>query len=96
MHQGFEDFMSRSIGEATRVIHAGNTVLKLTSQAISHDAFRALVNLSDNSILAEALSEPSFLSFTARAWGLTGAEEDVGLGVDVVLLRDLDSSRAYT
>ncbi|KAI5121883.1 hypothetical protein M0805_001089 [Coniferiporia weirii] len=31
--------------------------------AIAHDAFRALVNLSDDSVLAPALSEPGFLAF---------------------------------
>ncbi|KAI0048774.1 DUF383-domain-containing protein [Auriscalpium vulgare] len=31
--------------------------------AIAHDAFRALVNLSDSATLVGALSEPSFLSF---------------------------------
>ncbi|KAI0642083.1 DUF383-domain-containing protein [Trametes meyenii] len=31
--------------------------------ATAHDAFRALVNLSDNSLLVASLSEPSFLKF---------------------------------
>lgn len=31
--------------------------------AVAHDAFRALVNLSDSSTLAASLSEPSFLNF---------------------------------
>ncbi|KAI0077761.1 DUF383-domain-containing protein [Panus rudis PR-1116 ss-1] len=31
--------------------------------ATAHDAFRALVNLSDNSILINSLSEPSFMNF---------------------------------
>ncbi|CAK5273626.1 unnamed protein product [Mycena citricolor] len=31
--------------------------------SVSHDAFRALVNLSDSPMLASTLSEPSFLSF---------------------------------
>ena len=32
-------------------------------QATAHDAFRALVNLSDNSLLINTLSEPTFLKF---------------------------------
>lgn len=32
-------------------------------QATAHDAFRALVNLSDNSLVAASLSEPMFLTF---------------------------------
>lgn len=32
-------------------------------QATSHDAFRALVNLSDSTHLVNALSETSFLKF---------------------------------
>jgi hypothetical protein len=32
-------------------------------QAVAHDAFRALVNLSDSPMLVSSLSEPSFLEF---------------------------------
>jgi hypothetical protein len=32
-------------------------------QAIAHDAFRALVNLSESALLVPTLSEPDFLAF---------------------------------
>ena len=35
----------------------------ISLQATAHDAFRALVNLSDNSLLAGSLSEVSFMKF---------------------------------
>jgi hypothetical protein len=34
-----------------------------STQATAHDAFKALVNLSDSSVLAGPLSEPRFLAF---------------------------------
>ena len=39
------------------------SLLFILRQATAHDAFRALVNLSDNSLVASALSEPTFLNF---------------------------------
>ncbi|EKM50543.1 uncharacterized protein PHACADRAFT_188105 [Phanerochaete carnosa HHB-10118-sp] len=35
----------------------------ISAQATAHDAFRALVNLSDDSLVAASLSEPSFIQF---------------------------------
>ncbi len=35
----------------------------ISSQATAHDAFRALVNLSDNSFVSASLAEKSFFSF---------------------------------
>lgn len=39
------------------------TILTFTLQNIAHDAFRALVNLSDSPLLLASLSETSFLTF---------------------------------
>jgi hypothetical protein len=39
------------------------TILTFTPQNIAHDAFRALVNLSDSPLLLASLSEISFLTF---------------------------------
>ena len=39
------------------------TILTITPQNIAHDAFRALVNLSDSPLLLVPLSEISFLTF---------------------------------
>jgi hypothetical protein len=35
----------------------------MTFEAVAHDAFRALVNLSDSPLLVSSLSEPTFLTF---------------------------------
>ena len=34
-----------------------------SQQAVAHDAFRALVNLSDSPMLVNSLAEPTFLNF---------------------------------
>lgn len=35
----------------------------MTIETVAHDAFKALVNLSDSPLLVATLSEPSFLNF---------------------------------
>ena len=35
------------------------------SQSVAHDAFRALVNLSDSPLMITPLSEPAFINFVA-------------------------------
>lgn len=55
--------------------------VSLFTQAIAHDAFRALVNLSDSSIMVSALSDASFLQFLV-SYILVGADF-YSSGVDI-------------
>lgn len=38
-------------------------MVNMSLQAIAHDAFRALVNLSDSSLLVASLTEQTFITF---------------------------------
>ena len=55
--------MSRSAGKQSLDENLLTETYLEDDQATAHDAFRALINLSDNSLLAASLSESSFLNF---------------------------------
>ena len=55
--------MSRSAGKQSLDENLLTETDLEDDQATAHDAFRALINLSDNSLLAASLSESSFLNF---------------------------------
>lgn len=61
--QGFEITMSRSAGTLFFVVLLLRWNNWLGIQAIAHDAFRALVNLTDSPLWIVPLSDESFLSF---------------------------------
>lgn len=55
-------------------------------QAVAHDAFRALVNLSDSALLTKTLSEPTFLDFVVAYIIVSGSNRLFSLSLFIRLV----------